>query len=105
MTTTAVQGTIASKAIRRTWTREELEATDWAKEFKENCPVSYEEGVRHALNPKLRVEIYRTDETGEMLWAISAVVDGEYTGFWMHAKRTKIAAVELCRSMGWKITG
>lgn len=90
---------------RRAWTREALEATDWAKEFKDDAPVSYNEAIRNALNPKMRVEIYRTFETGEMLWAISAVVDGESTGFWMDAKRTKVAAVELCRRMGWKIAG
>lgn len=84
-------------------TRDELEQTEWAKAFKADAPVSYMEALRLAENPHLRVEIYRTDETGELQWAISAVVRGEYTGFWMDAKPTKKEATELCKRTGWKI--
>lgn len=84
-------------------TLEELEATEWAMEFKEEAPDSYAEAIRLAQNKKLRVEINRTDETGNWVFALSAIVGDEYTGFWMDAKPTKKAAIDLCRRMGWRI--
>lgn len=46
-----------------------------------------------------RKQLEKTDETGEMVWAIQ--VDGD--NFWMDAKKTKKEAINLCKKMGWKI--
>lgn len=84
--------------------REELEATEWAKEFKLQSPILYEEALRFVTKPDVRVELCCTDETGERVWAISVVeLDGNSTGFWLDAKKTKKEATHLCRRMGWKI--
>lgn len=77
-----------------------MERTAWAVEFKEDSPVSYELAVRYALQTPLQVVIDRTNETGEDQWAIRVFDD---PSFWMDAKTTKKAAVELCRSMGWRV--
>lgn len=83
-----------------TWTKEALERTAWAAEFRDDAPVSYRTALRYAQQDSLDVLIERTDETGESQWAIRVFDD---PSFWMDAKPTKKAAVELCRTMGWKI--
>ena len=85
-------------------TRAELENTDWARGFKKDSPVSYKEGLRLAMSPKLRVEVNLAKENGDLKWIISAIDDRGDSGFWMDAKRTKADAVDLCRRMGWKIS-
>jgi hypothetical protein len=42
-----------------------------------------------ALDPDLRVVVNRTDDAGDLM-----------PGFWMDAKPTKKAALELCKKMG-----
>lgn len=82
-------------------TREELERTKWAKDFRNYDGVSYEQAIELALDPRLCVVISHTNESGEWLWAIDA---GDLAPeFWLDAKRTEKAARELCRKMGWKI--
>ena len=93
-------------SVRASWemTPEELEGTAWAGEFKADSPVSYPEALAYARRKDLRVHIYKTDEAGEVLWAI-VVVDEDGTGdFWMDAKPTKKDAIALCRRMRWKVT-
>ena len=63
-----------------------LEDTEWAREFKRDCPTSYLQAIEYAGTPK-------------MLWAIAPVSDPE---FWMDAKPTKKEAVALCRKMKWR---
>ena len=78
-----------------------LEQTPWAKAFRADSPVSYPEAIRLARDPTLRVELTHNNDTGEWKWAICAV--SHDPGFWMDAKPTKKAALELCRTMGWKL--
>lgn len=80
-------------------TKEELEKTEWAIEYKKCGSPSYYIALRYASQTPLFVNIYRTDESGEMVWAIQ--VDGDT--FWMDAKKTKKEAINLCKKMGWKI--
>lgn len=80
--------------------REQIESTPWAVQFKSDSPVSYKEAIRYAMDPNLRVELDRNNENGEFVWAIRVVDDPR---FWMDAKPTKRAATELCREMGWRI--
>ena len=80
-------------------TRKELEKTAWAKHFKKYSPISYSKAIELAMTPNLPVRIYKTDETGEYMWAIESVLIGD---FWMDAFRYKKHAVELCKKMGWR---
>jgi len=82
-------------------TREEIEQTEWAKEFKWDAPISYEQGIDYALKPNLEVYLNNNSDLGYWVWAI--IVDDD-KGFWMDAKETKDEAKELCNKMGWKIT-
>lgn len=81
-------------------TREQIEATPWAKAFKADSPVSYEEGIRYAMEKKLKVELDRNNENGQMVWAIRVFDRPE---FWMDARPTKKEAAALCKTMGWRI--
>jgi hypothetical protein len=85
---------------RTVWTTEALERTEWAVGFKKDAPVSYAAALRYAQEQPLKVLVERTDETGEPQWVVRVLDD---PSFWMYAKPTKTAAVELCRAMGWKI--
>lgn len=85
---------------RTTWTKEALENTAWAAEFKKDAPVSYAMALRYAQQAPLKGLIERTDETGENQWVIRVFDD---PSFWMDAKTTKKAAAELFRTMGWKV--
>lgn len=85
---------------KTTWTKEALEGTAWAAEFREAAPVSYAMALRYAQKNALDVLIESTDEAGESQWVIRVLDD---PSFWMDAKTTKKAAVELCRTMGWKV--
>ena len=79
-------------------TKTKLIKTPWAKEFKKDSPVSYDQAIDLAMMPNLLVRIYKTDENGEWMWAIEAVI---LNGFWMDAKKTKKEAIALCENMGW----
>lgn len=92
-------------------TQAELEATEWAKEFKADAPASYKEALRYALDPSLSVLVCHHTDAEEStwasrdLWALAVVLDGEESDFWLDAKPTKKEAIALCRRMGWKIEG
>ena len=60
-------------------------------------PTSYHEAIRRAGEP---VEIYESDETGELLWAV-ALEDG----FWMDSFPSKVDAENLVAEMKWPIIG
>jgi len=81
-------------------TREEIENTDWAKEFKADSPISYEKGIKYALQENLEVFLAFNCDVG--FWQYSICVS-EYPLFWMDAKETKEEAIKLCKKMGWKI--
>jgi hypothetical protein len=87
-------------STRTVWTKEALGRTHWAAEFKKDAPVSYAMALRYAQELPLEVLVERTDETGDSQWVIRVLDD---PSFWMDAKTTRKAAVELCREMGWKI--
>lgn len=89
-----------SMGTKTIWTKDALERTDWAAEFKRGAPVSFAMAFSDAQEQQLDVLIERTDETGEQRWVIRVLHD---PAFWMDAKATKKAAVELCREMGWKV--
>jgi hypothetical protein len=80
-------------------TRKEIEKTNWARDFKKDSPISYEEAIDIAMIPKLSVTIYRTNENGEWMWAIEPV---NVAGFWMDARKTKKESEKLCKEMGWR---
>ena len=85
-------------------TLEQLEATNWAREFREDSPVSYPEALRYAQTKNFKVYIERSTETGEPQWVAHATDDeGGANGFWMDAKATRKELVGLCREMGWRI--
>lgn len=69
----------------------------WARRFKEECPTGYAEAIRRAGEP---VEIYETDEAGEVQWAITL-----HDGFWMDAYPTEEESARLVEEMGWPIIG
>lgn len=78
-----------------------LVQTAWAREFKEESPVSYAEALRYATRPDFEVEIQpATTVLHEPCFAI-VVAEAEQE-FWMSHKATQAEAVDLCRSMGWK---
>jgi len=81
-------------------TQKDLERTAWAKEFRRDAPVSYATALRYAQEERLEVFVEKTDESGELQWVIRVLHD---PAFWMDAKPTKKAAIEICRQMGWKI--
>jgi hypothetical protein len=84
--------------------RQQIEATEWAKEFKASCPAAYEDALTIASLDVLHVEIYKSDENGAMEWRIaySGPEFRQWTDlFWLDSKKTKKAAVELCESMEW----
>ena len=78
-----------------------IHSTEWAKQFQRECWTSYNEAVKHASNPNLKVSLDRNNEIdiNSFEWAI--VVEG--TDFWMDTKKTKSEAVALCKKMGWNI--
>lgn len=94
------------RAARASWdmTLEELEGTEWARKFKEDSPVSYAQALRYAQSRDLRVYVHKTNETGEVQWAISVLDEDSSDDFWMDAMQTKKEALELCRHMGWKVS-
>lgn len=84
-------------------TREELERTSWAAEFRADSPVSFGEAIRMAMQTDFAVDLRETDENGELVWAVVAIEGGEDSGFWMDAKPTRAAAEAICTQMGWPI--
>lgn len=82
-------------------TREALEATPWAREFKADSPVSYEQALTLVMAPDLTVWLVHNCDVG--IWQWSIVADELAPGFWLDAKPTKKAALALCRQMGWPV--
>lgn len=78
-------------------TRDELVETDWAREFKMDCPGGFEEAIKLALNPETEYIVYRTDESGPLLYVIS-----DDKGFWMTGFKLRKDAISLCKKMNWK---
>ena len=58
------------------------------------------EVIAKALQDKEPVDIYRNNDTGERLYAISLV---SIPGFWLNAFKTKEDALEFCSSHGLPI--
>ena len=80
-----------------------LEQTEWARDFREDSPVSYAEALRHAGMDGLLVEIIPTKTVlHEPCFAI--VVADRTPEFWMSHKPTREEARSLCRQMGWVVT-
>lgn len=80
---------------------EDIEQTDWAKEFKNDSPVSYPVALRYAQQDELEVFIEHTrDGSGDMMWAVCVLDD---PSFYMDFKATEEQAISLCQTMGWKI--
>jgi hypothetical protein len=86
-------------------TFEELEATPCPWEFRAVSPVSHLQALTYAWCKDLRVQLPKTEKTGEFRWLIR-VVDEDGSGeFWMDAKLTRNEAVVLRRRMGWRVSG
>lgn len=80
-----------------THTAQSVSSSAWAIRFLKDCPTGYNDAIRRSGEP---VEIHQSDETGEMLWAVSLE-----DGFWMDAFPTKEEAESLVAEMGWPIIG
>jgi hypothetical protein len=77
-----------------------IKSTYWYKGLrKATCKDTALEALKYATDPAERFEVFKSNETGEDVWAIAPVSN---IGFWMDAKKTKAAAEKLCVSMGWK---
>jgi hypothetical protein len=74
----------------------QLHKTKWAKDFKKEDPSIYEVAIKFASDPTITFDIYKSNETGEKIWAI------DHKGFWMNAYKTQKQAIQLCKTMGWK---
>jgi hypothetical protein len=87
-------------------TKAQLRRTEWAHNFKRECPGQYETALEFASSKKLTVKVAFSNETGDPLYAIDVV---NYTDnpdcdcFWLDAFPTEREALELCDKMGWKI--
>lgn len=82
--------------------RDEIERTAWARDFRADSPVSYEEALEMASRPGLVVEIERaTTVLGEHCFAITAA--DRVPSFWMDHKPTRKATESLCKDMGWRV--
>lgn len=81
-----------------------LPGTDWAKRFK---AAAYGSTVREGLRREALcragdpVVVHRTDETGELVWAVALEADPE---FWMDALPSAADTWTLIRTMGWSAT-
>lgn len=84
-------------------TREQIEKTPWAIEFKRDSPVSYRAALEYALNPKLEVVVTSSDAAGFPQWVIAVGLEDEPGDFWMDAKPTEAEALAVCRAMGWQV--
>lgn len=81
---------------------EDLVKTDWAREFKEDSPVSYGHALRLAGQSNLEVEIQEARSVmHEPGFAVIAA--DEEPEFWMSHKPTREAAQKLCDVMGWRV--
>ena len=86
--------------------REEIEATDWARRFNDECPTSYAEAinlaVRLAEDYGFVIVEKRHDHSsqGDYLWAVIPECNGD---FWLEALPTKQASLEVCRAMKWRV--
>jgi hypothetical protein len=88
--------------------RQQLEATEWAKEFKADAPPgTYEAALVIASLDVVKVDIYKSNESGAMLWHVQ-YEGGEFpywkSLFWLDSKKTDDEARELCDAMGWVYT-
>ena len=81
----------------------EIEKTKWAKKFKELCPSQYDKAIQYATDPSLKIDIYRTNESGEWVWAMEAIVNEKSTNFWFGGFETKKDALMLCKIMNWRV--
>lgn len=80
----------------------QLERTPWARAFKQDSPVSYAEALKHALRGDLVVRIERdTNVLGDPCFAIKVEDLGHE--FWMDELPTRMEAMALCASMGWRV--
>ena len=82
--------------------RKELEATEWAMDFKKNNPAHYGLALLYAqTGPKgLRVVLRWNTETGVLMCAVAVFED---ESFWMDSFPNRKSARDLCRKMGWRI--
>lgn len=74
--------------------------SDWGKRFRLICPSAWEQALKLASQPKVGVDVYLSDETGECQWVVEALDD---PGFWLDAFPTQEEALELCKVMGWQV--
>ena len=86
--------------------REEIETTDWARRFRDECPTSYAEAINLAVqlaegNGFVIVE-KRDDHSSQSdyLWAVIPECNSD---FWLEALPTKRASLEVCRAMNWRV--
>jgi hypothetical protein len=82
-------------------TEKEMEKTEWAKRVYESLTTLRNILFSRAMNPKLVVYIFKSNELETSLWAIVDATDNEE--FWLDSFPTKKAAIATCREMKWKI--
>ena len=84
-------------------TPEQIKNSDWAKNFMEESPTSYDQAIKYACSDNFSVDLYHNTETGVPIWSIVACVDDYPTDFWMDSFKTKKEALALCKEMGWRL--
>lgn len=82
--------------------RAKVEKTAWARNFRKAASACYQEALRYASNPDLRVRLYWNTESGSLQCAVVPESDGS---FWLGAADSRKEAAELCRLMGWNVVG
>lgn len=83
-------------------TIDEIEQTNWAKRFKEECPTSYKEAIELAERVEWVFIEQRDDHSsqGDYVWAVIPEINQE---FWLEACKVKKDSLAACREMGWRV--
>ncbi len=93
-----------SNAIAAVRTR--IETTDWAKRFLAECPTSYAEAIKLAIQLEksrdfVSVELREDPNSrGDTLWAVIPECKSD---FWLEALPTRQASLAVCREMKWRV--
>jgi len=78
-----------------------IKSTSWARKFKRECPLQYDEAIYYASQHECRVAIIYSNELDPDVMEYAIVVEG--TEFWLDAFTTREEAVKLCNKMNWRI--
>ena len=74
-----------------------IKSTAWAKKFKRECPLQYDNAIFHVTQDKAQVFIDRNNDRDADVWQYAIIVDR--TDFWLDAFPTSEESVKLCNRM------